>query len=62
MNKQNEMYPVVEIKFYTAGYTQTYLLLATKHRLIYHKNIYVAAHNFTFMILVLQTVQVSYVR
>ena len=48
MNKQNEMYPVVELKFSTTGYTQTYLLLAAKHRLICHKNIYVPAHNFTF--------------
>lgn len=48
MNKQNEMYPVVELKISTTGYTQTYLLLAAKHRLTCHKNIYVAAHNFTF--------------
>jgi len=48
MNKQNEMCPVVELKFSTVGYTQTYLLLGAIHRLTCHKNIYVAAHNFIF--------------
>lgn len=48
MNKQNEMYPVIELKFSITGYIQTDLLLPAKHRLAYHKNIYVAAYNFTF--------------
>jgi hypothetical protein len=48
MNKQNEMYPAVELKFSTTGYTQTDLLPAAIHKLTYHKNIYVAAYNFTF--------------
>jgi len=42
------MYPVVELKFSTTGYVQTDLLLAAKQRLTCHKNIYVAAYNFTF--------------
>jgi len=36
MNKQNKMCPVVELKFSTIGYTQTYLLLGAKHRLTCH--------------------------
>jgi hypothetical protein len=48
MSKQNETYPVVELKFSTAGYTQTDLLLAAKDRLTSHKNIHAAAYDFTF--------------
>jgi hypothetical protein len=48
MNKQNATYPDVELKFSMTGYTQNDLLLAAKHRLTCHKNIYVAAHNFKF--------------
>jgi hypothetical protein len=61
MNEQNEMYPVVELKFSTTGCTKTDLILAAKHRLTCHKNIYVAAHNLHLMIYMLQTVQVRYV-
>jgi hypothetical protein len=46
MNKQNAMYPDVKLKFSKTGYTQNNLLLAAKHRLTCHKNIYVAAPNF----------------
>jgi len=48
MTKQNEMYPVVELKFSATGYIQTDLLLAAKHTLTCHENIYVAACDFTF--------------